>query len=110
MQNPNSASWLKIQVDSVFIEQSVWSQKPKWTVTAQTKTIWAITLLCHISLYTTVLVFLHSYQLQERKTRYSKKKNSKHKTGINYNEGNMLFIVQNRYQLQWRKYVIHSTK
>ena len=43
-----------------------------------------------------MLVFLHSYQLQWRKTSYSKKKNSKYKTSINYNKQNNLFKVQNK--------------
>ena len=51
-------------------------------------------LLTHISLYTTVLVFPHCYQLQWKKTSYSKKKNSKYKTGVNYSEENKLFKVQ----------------
>ena len=45
---------------------------------------WAILRLSHISLYATLLVFLHSYQLQWRKTSYSKKKNPKCKIGINH--------------------------
>ena len=49
---------------------------------------WTITLLSHISLHTTVLVFLHSDQLQSKK--YKSIKQEK-------------FKVQNRYQLQWRK-------
>ena len=40
--------------------------------------------MSHISLYATLLVFLHSYQLQWRKTSYSKKKNPKCKIGINH--------------------------
>ena len=31
---------------------------------------------------------------------------SKYKIGINYNEENKLFKVQNRYQLQWGKCII----
>ena len=30
LQNPNSASWWKIQVDSIFTEQLVLSQKTEW--------------------------------------------------------------------------------
>ena len=51
---------------------------------------WTITLLSHISLYTTVLVFLHSDQFQERK--YMSIKEEKIK-------------VQHRYRFQWRKLV-----
>ena len=74
--------------------------------------------MSHVLLYTTVLVFLHSDQLQSKKyksikeekfkvqNRYqlqltnisqSKKKNSKYKTGIDYSEeNNKLFKVQKK--------------
>ena len=129
LQNPNSARWLMIQVDSICIEQpalrklnaksrktevyihlflpyknSNSSKMTQWSIRLLSKNNqWTIPLLSHISLYTTELVFLYSYLLQWRKTTYSKKKNSKYKTGIDYNDENKLFKVQNRYQLQWRK-------
>ena len=46
-----------------------------------------ITPLSHISLYTTVLVFLDSDQFRERKY-MSKKKNLKYNIDIDYNEEN----------------------
>ena len=55
-----------------------------------------IPVLSHISLYTAVLLFLHSYQLQWRKISYSNKKNSNVKTGISYNEENKLLKVKKR--------------
>ena len=44
--------------------------------------------MSYISLYTSVLFFLHSDQLQSENISQSKKKNSKYKTGIDYNEEN----------------------
>ena len=56
---------------------------------------WTITLLSHISLYATVLVFLPSDQFQSWK--YKSNKEEK-------------FKAQNRYWLQWANKSIQSTK
>ena len=112
LQNSNTASYLKIQLDSIFSQYCLRKLKTglctyffvlkiltaqTWPSTIsdyKTKTEWKITLLSCISLYTTVLVFLDRYQFQSRKISYSKKKNSKYKTDINYKEKNKLFKVQ----------------
>ena len=56
----------------------------------------------------TGLVFLQ-LSITMKKHKLFKEKKSKYKTGINYNEENKLFKVQNRYQLEWRK-ICYSKK